>query len=333
MAHNVKKAYFIDTHFRALIEKSHDVIVLLDAKGKLLYASPSIVRLYGRKMSEITGVSSFKYIYPTDIPKVVNAIKNLLLHPDQPTTIQLRIKHLNGSWKWIEAVGTNFMKDPEVGAIVVNFHDITEFKELEERKDNFISIASHELKTPMTVIKSYAELLRRRFTKSEDKDALHLITKLDEQVDRLSTLVKELLDVTALEKGAIPLRKDRFHVEVLVKEIVEQEHFAHPEVMITLRLAKLPPVTADRFKLSQVIYNLVSNAIKYSPENKEIIVSVKKRQDTVRIEIADQGKGIKKEDIPHIFDRFYRGEHTSSASGLGLGLYISQEISDNTEEK
>ncbi len=321
-----RKPLFNDQQFRILIEKSHDVIVLLDRKGKLLYATPSIERLYGRTVNEITGLSSFLYIYPTDIPRVMNAIKHLILHPDQSITLQIRVKHKDGTWKWIEAIGTNYLQEPEIGAIVVNFHDITEFKELEERKDNFISIASHELKTPMTIIKSYAELLRRRLTKNVDDQSQQILTKLEEQINRLSLLVKELLDVTALQRGTLPLRKDSFQLEHLVKEIIDQEAFAHEKTHITFKTEKLPRITADKFKLSQVIYNLISNAIKYSPKESEVNVRVFLKNDHILVGVQDQGRGIKPEDIKHIFDRFYRAEHTASASGLGLGLYISQEI-------
>lgn len=206
--------------------------------------------------------------------------------------------------------------------------DLTEQKKLERQKDEFISIASHELKTPVTSLKAYAQVLIKRFTRQGDKDAATQLVKMDAQLDRLTNLIKELLDITKIEAGKLQLKKEAFDMNVLVKEIVEEmqrtteRHTIHTKGKVKTQLY------GDRERIGQVLINLLSNAIKYSPDSDTINVFLKNDEKAVTIRVQDFGVGIPKEVQKKVFDRFFRvsGEKEGTFPGLGLGLYISAEI-------
>lgn len=318
--------YLEEQRFRAIIEKSFDVIVLLDRKGKILYASPSIVRLFGRDYDEFIGVTSFTFIHRSDLPKVLKHVGWLLLHPSQSVSAEFRIRHKNGSWRWVIATGTNFLKDKEIQALVVNFHDITERKELEERKDEFISIASHELKTPITALKGYVQILKTRY-KTLDPFFTNALDRIEEQTQRLTGLVSDLLDVSKIQEGKLHLKKDHILIDTLIQDVVSDIRQTASTHKILLRKQAKTKVYIDKDRITQVLVNLITNAIKYSPNNSQIFVQSQKKKDFVVIHIRDQGKGIAEKNLPKVFERFFQETQSENhTSGLGLGLYICSII-------
>jgi PAS domain S-box-containing protein len=208
------------------------------------------------------------------------------------------------------------------------FQDISERKRLESQKDDFLGIASHELKTPVTSIKAYTQILENRFKKAEDIKSAELVGKMDGQLNKLTNLIADLLDVTKIESGKLLFREDYFDFNELVSEIVEEMERTTDKHSITQKLVKTRIVFGDRDRIGQVITNFISNAIKYSPLSNKIIVSTKIFKDTITLGVQDFGIGMSKKDQAKVFDRFYRvgdsGQETYP--GLGLGLYISAEI-------
>lgn len=314
---------FDDSKFRALIEKSFDVIVLIDGRGKILYASPSIVRLYGRPIEEITGINGLKYIHPADFPKILKALALLIHNPKKTITEECRIKHKNGEWCWVTATATNLLQDENIRGIVVNFHDITERKILEQRKDEFISVASHELKTPITALKGYIQIIKL-FYKKTDGEIEHFLKKIDDQVNRLTYLVDELLNISKIEEGKVILNKQTFDVGILIKEVVEDMQKLSGQHKIVIKKIISKKIIADRYRIMQVLINLLTNAIRYSPTGSEIIVRCREKNDFIFISVKDTGVGISKKNISKIFERFYQEKAAyQHPGGLGLGLYIT----------
>jgi signal transduction histidine kinase len=207
-----------------------------------------------------------------------------------------------------------------------------QLKDADQLKDRFLSIASHELKTPITSIRGQAQLALRRLSKQKMKtqelEGMHsTLEKINEQTTRLTTLVDELLDVSSIRSGKIQLHKRECELVDLCRGIVEDQHLLS-ERPISLETDTPVLLVADCERLAQVIVNLVSNAIKYSPERSPIEVRVSKRDTNALIEVQDHGKGITKEQQEHIFDTFYRtpDAQASSKFGLGLGLSICKDI-------
>lgn len=218
------------------------------------------------------------------------------------------------------------------------FNDITGQKQIEERqlvllqqKDEFIGIASHELKTPVTSIKVLAELIEEEYEQCGEAPRTVMVGKLIMQVDRLTKLINDLLNTNNIEKGRMLYENEEVDINELITERVEEVHRTAPRRKVVLQLDTPVVVTGDRERLAQVVVNLMSNAFKYSPEDKEIVVSTNCRGNEVVVKVRDEGIGIPVASIDKVFDRFYRveGPSRSTYPGMGLGLYISSEIIKN----
>lgn len=216
-------------------------------------------------------------------------------------------------------------KDNKIITAVTTISDITKQKELEKRKDDFINIASHELKTPLTSAKVFAQILEKRFSSSGDKYTIGIISKINFQLYKLEELIRNLLDVTRIQKGRLPMEKKKFYIRELAEEIVEDlQPISTHELVLDWHSRHL--VCADKDRIRQVLTNLVTNAIKYSPDSKKIIISSQVKKDKLKISVRDFGMGIPKEEQKKIFNRFYQVSEHTTFPGLGLGLYISSEI-------
>ncbi len=212
--------------------------------------------------------------------------------------------------------------------ILLAIEDITERKQLEQQKDEFISIASHELKTPITSVKAYTQILGQRFRKIGDTKSVELAEKMDLQLDKLTSLIGDLLDVTKIESGRIQFNEALFDFNELVESTVEELQRTTTKHSISIELQVPIKVLGDHDRLGQVITNFITNAIKYSPQADSIIVRTLIDKEKVTLAVQDFGLGLSKDDQEKVFERFYRvsGSDQNTYPGLGLGLYISSEI-------
>lgn len=206
--------------------------------------------------------------------------------------------------------------------------DINEFKQFQQQKDNFLGIASHELKTPLTSLKLYSQFLEKNLRKQEDDKNADVAKKMDEQINKLTSLVNDLLDVTKIQNGKILLNKSDFDFDDLVEEIVtEQQMITSHKILVESE--KIGNIYSDRHRISQVMSNLISNAIKYSPDADRIHITTKVTDDDcVLFTVRDFGIGIPADKTERVFEQYYRvsGSKEHTFPGLGLGLYISSEI-------
>lgn len=202
-----------------------------------------------------------------------------------------------------------------------------QLKQLLKQKDEFISIASHELKTPVTSIKAYSQLVQGNLERSGDRKNSDLLARLNAQIDRLINLINQLLDLTRVQEGKLELQVEPTDINELLHERIEEIQPTTSSYFI-LHTAELPLIKVDRERIGQVITNLLSNAIKYSSPDSKITVSSGIEADGVRISVQDRGEGISEQDQQKVFERFFRTTdgHTHLAPGMGLGLYISAQI-------
>jgi len=201
-------------------------------------------------------------------------------------------------------------------------------KKLEKQKDEFIGVASHELKTPVTSIKSFAQILEYKFKKMGFAREAELLGKLDAQIDKLTALIGDLLDVTKIEAGKMIFNKNSFSFDELIAEIVEEMQRTTEKHTIRIKGKTGKTLFNDKERIGQVLINLIANAIKYSPYSNEIIIHSSLEENTIKICVQDFGVGISKDKQEKVFDRFFRvsGPDKETYPGLGLGLYISNEI-------
>ncbi|MGK7392713.1 MAG: ATP-binding protein [Candidatus Cyclobacteriaceae bacterium M2_1C_046] len=203
-----------------------------------------------------------------------------------------------------------------------------EKEQLAKQKDDFIGIASHELKTPVTSLKAYTQYLYSIFMEEGNESSAQLLNKMDIQIDKLTALISDLLDVTKIEQGKIAYHMEPFIFDDLVKEVVDDLRQITNNKKIELELNCGNTVTGDRNRISQVITNFLTNAIKYAPNSKKIKATSKEKDGNMIFSVKDYGIGLNEKDKERIFERFYRvdSKKHKNSSGLGLGLYISAEI-------
>jgi PAS domain S-box-containing protein len=212
--------------------------------------------------------------------------------------------------------------------VITLSHDITEQHLAEKRKDEFISMASHELKTPVTSIKGFTQVLLSRLKYSGDEQTQRFLARMDAQLNKLTKLINDLLDISKMQSGKLPLQKETFRLDLAVSEIVENLQAVTPTHQLWIEESVEVEVYADKDRIEQVLINLLTNAVKYSPDAKDVVIRVTKDEEQATVSVQDQGIGI---DIIHqqkIFERFYQVTDPMEKTypGLGIGLYISHEI-------
>lgn len=240
------------------------------------------------------------------------------------------VTYLDGTTDWIrwEAIPWRDARG-DVGGIIVFHEIITERMELEKRKDEFISLASHELKTPVTTLKGFAQLLQRRLKKRGDTQSLDPLRRMETQLNKLTMMINDLLDISRIQAGKLTFREDRFDLAKLVAETVEnlQETISTHRLLVSGKTPAL--VHGDRDRIGQVLINLLTNAVKYSPHADQVLIFISQEENSVRVCIQDFGSGIPADQQEQIFERFYQvsnGGKNTNLTGLGIGLYISKEI-------
>ena len=214
--------------------------------------------------------------------------------------------------------------------ILIAIEDITERRAIEQRKDDFLSIASHELKTPLTTIKGYIQLMNRLLTDGSDNKLKSAVEKTSVYVERLNNLISELLDVSRIQSGRIELHKEPFDFDEMVRDAVESILQAQDTHQIVIKGVTSCTVKGDESHISQVVTNLLSNAIKYSPDHREVEVYLSRVGNYVKAAVVDRGVGVPYADQQKIFERFYRvSDMQKQFPGMGIGLYICSEIVKN----
>jgi two-component system CheB/CheR fusion protein len=294
-------------------------------------ATPELIELAGYPYpGETWELEEFlKLVYPEDRSRLA-AIKVLPSVYDQSIELEFRLQHPQRGILWMLMRGSYTPHDDRINATLMgSLIDITERKAFEQQKDQFIGIASHELKTPVTSIKAYAEILQEIFADAGDAEHAALMSKLGKQIDRLTGLIHSLLDATMVTGGQLQLNKTSFTLDDLIADTAEvmQHTTASHRFELSLEAGNCA-VYGDRERIRQVLINLMSNAIKYSPGADRVVVSSECLGDTVKISIQDFGIGISEEVQPRVFERFFRASDPGIATfpGLGLGLFISAEI-------
>jgi len=213
-------------------------------------------------------------------------------------------------------------------AILLAFEDITARKELENQKDDFIGIVSHELKTPLTSIKAYSRLLERRLLQTKDEKGEFYLQKMTDQVERLTQLMASFVNVYKIQTGKLSLHKKHFKLNDLVSTTISDFQYTTDSHVIEHNCNSNVLVYADKDRIAQVLINLISNAIKYSPKANRIVVKCSQNKYEATVGVEDFGYGIPQSEQKKIFDRFFRvkSKREKDISGLGLGLYVSSEI-------
>jgi len=276
----------------------------------------------------IMGSPLREYIHPDDLPQLQQSVETALnglniLHAEFRI-----IRADNKSIRWVSAYGRvvaheNSSPTRMIGVI----YDITTRKLLESQKDDFISVASHELKTPVTAIKAYAGILMDELAGSDHSESAEILRKLNGQIDRLVKLIHNLLDANSMETE-VKLRPQVFDLNVLVAELVNELRLSAPTHQLLWDPGNISLVHADRDRIGQVISNFITNAVKYSKGKERVVITTTDGMDGAIFKVQDFGIGLAPKEQGRVFERYYRSKNPTveNTPGLGLGLYIAAEI-------
>ncbi|GAB2699494.1 hypothetical protein GCM10027037_25090 [Mucilaginibacter koreensis] len=229
--------------------------------------------------------------------------------------------------RWVKATGRLYpATDDQAAFFAGTVIDITDRKELEQRKDDFISIASHELKTPITSLKAALQLMGRLKNNPSPTMLPKMIDQANRSMDKITTLIDDLLNATRMNEGQMKLNKTKFTIYEMLNGCCHHIRVGGKHELIVQGDQDLR-IYADEHRIDQVVVNFVNNAVKYAPNSREIYLIAERVNGQARIAVKDTGPGIAAEKLPYLFDRYYRVDHSGAQySGLGLGLYISAEI-------
>ncbi|WP_448701647.1 ATP-binding protein [Mucilaginibacter sp. AW1-3] len=323
----VKKMHQRDMLFKALVEKSTEGITMHNAEGVRIYCSPSVEAILGYTLDELARHQPWELSHESEVLYAKEQFYRLASHPGKTVIMLHRVKHKNGKWIWLESRLTNLLHEPMVNAIISNFTDVTDRVNLEKQREDFIGVASHELKTPLTSLKAFTQVLENRFRGSTDTSSHEIITKIDHQVNRIVRMINDMLDVSSLQAGAVNFNIAKFDLNDLVVEISQSLQHTTKKHRIDVNLDPVAAVPGDRERIGQVVNNFITNAIKYSPDESVISITSKVEEEQVTISVQDYGIGIPKDEQKSIFEKFYRvGNSQKAFQGLGLGLFICYQI-------
>ncbi|HCN48807.1 MAG TPA: hybrid sensor histidine kinase/response regulator [Chryseobacterium sp.] len=247
--------------------------------------------------------------------------------------LEIRIKNrVSGNYRYHLLRITPVYDEDRIKNWVGTFTDIDDQKKVEKEKDEFLSIASHELKTPLTSIKAYVQLLERKLKLNKDSPEAGFVTKVQAQIEKLNTLITDLLDVSKIENGKLKINKKPVNLESVISNAIETILQTHDEQQVKIERHGTKPdilIPLDEIRIEQVLINFLTNAIKYSPNNNQVIVTtfVDHEAQEVRVNVTDFGIGIPDFKQDAVFKKFYRVEESSlQFQGMGIGLFICAEI-------
>lgn len=248
-----------------------------------------------------------------------------------PFEMEVRIKELDADiFRFHLLRVIPIVENGQISKWVGTFTDIEDRKQVEQKKDEFLSIASHELKTPLTSIKAYAQLLGRTVSVEADHPVNKYIGKVQNQVVKLNSLITDLLDISKIENGKLKMNMKHFNFESLLANAIDTIYHTHESFPIKIeRLGDNvdAEILGDEIRIEQVLINYLTNAIKYSPNSQRVLVRTLREPASLKVEVTDFGIGIPQHKQKDIFNKFYRVEESSvKFQGLGIGLYICSEI-------
>ena len=317
-----------ETRFRMFADSMPQIVWAADVNGNLTYINKAFYNYSGLSNSDEIKERWLDIIHPEDR---VNSIRewDKSVRSGREFNIEHRFRNHEGNYRWQLSRAVPLRDaNGNIETWVATSTDIQEIKELDLQKDHFISIASHELKTPITSIKGYIQILLSTYYKSGDEFLIKSLTAVDKQIVKITNLISDLLDLSKLKLGNLRLTMESFNINELIEEVVEEIKLIHRDYQIEVSFQRDLKINADRERLAQVLINFLTNAIKYSPKNKLIQVNSFLEDHLMTVMVKDHGIGINKKSQEKIFERFYRveGKNEETYPGFGIGLFISAEI-------
>ena len=319
----------------AIVEFSADGVVIMDGAHRIQQFNQTMSNLVGITSKDALG-QRFEDVLRLTKKRQGTTLEEAeaggwpLVGTSHPLFLEGDIKRADGHLVSVEiAYVALFDRESHLVNIIANVHDLTRFRVADEMKNTFISAVSHELKTPVALIKGYASTLRRSDAKWDEQVMRDSLQVIEEESDRLAELIENLLDASRAQAGNIKLTPVELDIDDLVVRVARKlEPQAKSHKIIADVRPDMPLVFADEARVTQVLSNLIGNAMKYSPDGSEIRITARATPGEVIVTVADQGPGIPADEQALIFERFYRSDSAikRGTPGTGLGLYLTKAI-------
>lgn len=315
-----------EERLRVMAEAMPQKIYTARPDGAIDYLNPQWARFTGLRFEAIRGWGWTQFIHPDDLDKNLRLWRSSLAS-GEPFYIEHRFRRADGVYCW-HMTRAIPMRDTD-GAITMwagSSTDIDEQKQLEQRKNAFISMASHELKTPVTSLKGFTQILQRRLRQQNaDPSTLLFVDRMDAQLRRMTNLISDLLDLSKMQTGALSIQETLFDLDALVRETVENVQAISVTHTIRVEGATRATIHGDPDRIGQALTNVLANAIKYSPDADTVIVHLRADDAWAEIAVQDFGLGIAEKYHERIFDQFFQANDAADGTfpGLGIGLYIA----------
>ncbi|RYE36046.1 MAG: PAS domain S-box protein [Sphingobacteriaceae bacterium] len=321
-----------EEYLASIVSTVRESLIVLDKDYNILSVNDHFLKTFKVSVNETAG----RILYTLgngqwNIPRLKEMLNNVLPtnNPVEDFEVEHDFPHIGRKLMLVNAHRIE-LEGEYKDRILIAIEDITERREIERRKDDFLSIASHELKTPLTTVKGYVQMMARYMPQNADEKFKNIVDKTSIYVERLNSLLAELLDVSRIQTGHIELHKELFDFDKVVHETVEGIQAATKSHHITIIGKATNQFKGDESHIVQVINNLLANAIKYAPDSPEITIYLSLVSDYLKVSVTDNGMGINPEDQKRIFDRFFRvGEIQQRFPGMGIGLYVCEQIIKN----
>jgi PAS domain S-box-containing protein len=316
-----------ETYFKQLANLVPSKISNALPNGEVTFFNKQWLDFAGMNFEDLRDFGYHQMMHPDEI----QAFQSGLAHAAATGTAhisEMRFKNLQGEYIWHLNIASPVLgEDGRINMWVGSTTNIQPLKEEEQRKNDFIAMVSHELKTPLTSLTGYIQLLNKRVEKGEDLFSKHIFEQSLKQVRNMTSMINGFLNVSRLESSKLHVEKSEFDLLDLWNELATENKLLHPSHEILFDPTETGSIYADRNKISQVINNLISNAVKYSDDGTAVRVLCQWKSDSLTVSIKDNGIGIPPEELPRLFERYYRVEgQTGSISGFGIGLYLCYEI-------
>jgi PAS domain S-box-containing protein len=323
-----KKVERAEESLRMAVDAAGLGTYFINATDRIFYPSPTLKEFFGfRPDEEVPYEAAINQIHPDYRQKAADMVEAAFTKGERFDMEYPVIGYHDGTIRWVRGIGTMQHydgKDFFTGVL----HDITELKENEQRKNDFISMVSHELKTPLTSAISYVQVSEKKTLENGDTLTSVMLERAGIQLAKMTRMINGFLNVSRLELGKIHIDRQRFDIALLAKEAESEAAAVTTSHRILFTPANETWVNADREKIAQVISNLISNAVKYSSQGANIQVTCTTINGHVQVSVADEGAGISPGDLPRLFERYYRVKSNENRhiAGFGIGLYLCNEI-------
>jgi PAS domain S-box-containing protein len=318
----------IDEQFMLMANTARVLLWVADANKLRYFFNKCWLEFTGNSLEEESGNGWVKGIHPEDLERCMKTYTEAIANQEE-FKMEYRLRHHDGKYHWILDNGTpHFIKDKTFGGYIGSCVDINDLKELELRKDQFITAASHELKTPVTSLSVYLHFISEFLKKSHEEKFAGYAENAINQVNKITGLIYQLLDLSKIQTDSLNFDWTVFAFCELVTSTVEKIQSITSSHEIEIKGSCKGLVEGDKERLSQALENLLNNALKYSKEKNKIEVHLSEDTKSVKVSVIDFGIGIDTEYFPKVFDRFYKipGEKEETFPGLGIGLFISDQI-------